>query len=232
MSDSLRPQSASMYTVSHFWKITRACFKHGPRVLKLARTAILQKKAVQRTWELMSLVGLVRSLSPNVILEIGTHNGGTLFCWPQVATDSALIISLDLPGGRFGGGYAEEEITRFEEYLRGKQSLKCLRADSHLKDTFERILAIIDERLVDFLFIDGDHTYEGVKSDFEMYGPLVRSGGLIAFHDINPNPAMPECGVPRLWREISFGHKVHEFVDAGVNQYGMGIGVLEKESRF
>jgi len=40
----------------------------------------------------------------------------------------------------------------------------------------------------DFLFIDGDHTYEGVEGDFEMYSPLVRRGGIIAFHDIVPGP--------------------------------------------
>jgi predicted O-methyltransferase YrrM len=42
---------------------------------------------------------------------------------------------------------------------------------------------------LDFLFIDGDHTYEGVKQDFEMYTPLVRKGGLVAMHDIVPPPA-------------------------------------------
>jgi len=41
---------------------------------------------------------------------------------------------------------------------------------------------------LDFLFIDGDHTYEGVKRDFEMYSPLVRNGGIIAFHDIVKHP--------------------------------------------
>ena len=39
----------------------------------------------------------------------------------------------------------------------------------------------------DFLFIDGDHTVEGVTKDFLLYRPLVRKGGVIAFHDIlNP----------------------------------------------
>jgi predicted O-methyltransferase YrrM len=36
----------------------------------------------------------------------------------------------------------------------------------------------------DFLFIDGDHTYQGVKQDFQMYSPLVKKGGIVAFHDI------------------------------------------------
>ncbi len=36
---------------------------------------------------------------------------------------------------------------------------------------------------IDFLFIDGDHNYEGVKKDWELYSPLLKSGSVIAFHD-------------------------------------------------
>ena len=38
---------------------------------------------------------------------------------------------------------------------------------------------------LDLLFIDGDHSYDGVRADFELYGRLVRPGGLIALHDVN-----------------------------------------------
>lgn len=38
----------------------------------------------------------------------------------------------------------------------------------------------------DFIFIDGDHTYEAVKQDFEDWLPLNSSGGYIAFHDSHP----------------------------------------------
>ena len=49
-------------------------------------------------------------------------------------------------------------------------------------------------RPLDVLFIDGDHSYDGVASDFAAYGPLVRQGGLIGFHDI---VAQPDTGVER-----------------------------------
>ena len=78
-----------------------------------------------------------------------------------------------------------------------------------------------------FLFIDGDHTYEGVKKDFEMYRPLVKKGGLITFHDIVSGPAENVGGVPRFWKEVlkNFNHK--EFVKAW-DQNGYGIGVIYK----
>jgi predicted O-methyltransferase YrrM len=53
--------------------------------------------------------------------------------------------------------------------------------------TLEEVKRILGGEKADFLFIDGDYTYEGVKRDL-MYSPLVREGGIIAFHDICPHP--------------------------------------------
>jgi predicted O-methyltransferase YrrM len=78
---------------------------------------------------------------------------------------------------------------------------------------------------VDFLFIDGDHTYEGVRRDFEMYSPLVREGGIIAFHDIVPGPPENVGGVPEFWNKIKTRYRHLEIVrDWG--QGGFGIGVI------
>ena len=79
---------------------------------------------------------------------------------------------------------------------------------------------------IDFLFCDGDHTYEGVKKDYEMYSPLVRKGGLMAFHDICPHSSDQDCGVDQLWREILGKHKSWEHVE-NRNREMYGIGVLE-----
>ena len=79
---------------------------------------------------------------------------------------------------------------------------------------------------IDLLFIDGDHTYDGVRQDFEMYGPLVREGGLIALHDIVPNPS-PVCTVDRFWLEIKDRYPTHEIVEDW-KQGTMGIGVVKK----
>ena len=50
---------------------------------------------------------------------------------------------------------------------------------------------------IDVLFIDGDHTYAGVRQDWLMYRSLCARGALVAFHDIAPQvPENPEIGVP------------------------------------
>ena len=41
----------------------------------------------------------------------------------------------------------------------------------------------LEDNKFDFVLIDGDHSYEGVKSDFLKIRPYVRSGGVICFHD-------------------------------------------------
>ena len=78
----------------------------------------------------------------------------------------------------------------------------------------------------DFLFIDGDHTYQGVKADFEMYAPLVRPGGLVVFHDICKHAEAMDCHVDRFWQEIKNERQTREFVD-NRDQGTCGIGVIE-----
>lgn len=52
------------------------------------------------------------------------------------------------------------------------------------------------ERNIDFLFIDGDHNYEGVKKDWNLYSSLFKKGTIIAFHDTDWAD-----GVQRIIRE-------------------------------
>jgi predicted O-methyltransferase YrrM len=85
---------------------------------------------------------------------------------------------------------------------------------------------ILSGRQLDLLFIDGDHTYEGVKSDFEMYSPLARDGAVIAFHDILEHPPKLGVEVDRYWNEIKAGYRHVEIVSAR-RPWG-GIGVLWK----
>jgi len=75
------------------------------------------------------------------------------------------------------------------------------------------------------LFIDGDHSYDGVKSDFEMYSPLVREAGIVAFHDIAN--ARTDYGVGRFWNEARNSFKYREIVNPSAAQ-ALGIGVLWK----
>jgi cephalosporin hydroxylase len=159
-------------------------------------------KPAQIRYEIAKLLEIVVNFRPRVVLEIGTAAGGTLFLFTRAADPNAKIISIDLPGGPFGGGYPRWKMPLYKSFLQRSQEIYLIRRDSHDPRTLEEVKRILDRERVDFLFIDGDHTYEGVKRDFEMYSPLVREGGIVAFHDIVPGPPENVGGVPEFWNQI------------------------------
>jgi predicted O-methyltransferase YrrM len=176
--------------------------------------------------EILQLATLVHQRKPQTIVEIGTRMGGTLAIWCAVADPKATVVSIDLPGGTHGGGYPNWRTLVYHRFAQPAQSLHLLRMDSHQSATRDDLKSILPSKGIDFLFIDGDHRYEGVKMDFEMYSPMARPGGLVAFHDICPNSLDKTCGVDRFWREIRMKYRNWEFVE-NPNQAGYGIGVLE-----
>jgi predicted O-methyltransferase YrrM len=139
-----------------------------------------------------------------------------------------VLVSVDLPDGEFGGGYPQWRVPLYRAFARGSQRVELLRADSHAETTRDRVQELLAGRPVDFLFIDGDHTYDGVARDFELYTPLVRPGGLVALHDIVPQGDSDEFlvgDVPRFWSELRERHEVHELVEDW-QQGRFGIGAI------
>jgi len=187
---------------------------------------LLTIKPIQVKEEIAELLRILKSLNPRTCLEIGTAGGGTLFLFAQMASPDATLISIDLPGGPFGGGYPAWKIPLYKSFARyPTQRIHLLRADSHNPNTLRKVREILAGKPLDFLFIDGDHTYEGVKRDFEMYSPLVRKGGVIAFHDIVEHPPETGCEVSMFWNEIKYSYKYLEIVKDW-RQNWAGIGVI------
>jgi len=176
----------------------------------------------QRTWELMQLVNLFRGLEPNRILEVGTEIGGTLWHWLQNAKPPALVVSVD-DMASLSHEQKQNLPGMWQSWCPEGVSLEIITADSKDAGTIARVSALLPE--VDFLFIDGDHTYDGVKADWMNYGPMVRPGGLVAFHDLITPDFGRHVKVPELWREIrEAGYPVCElFADPREGWGGIGI---------
>ncbi len=197
--------------------------------------------------ELKDLANLVAKERPKTVLEIGTAKGGSFYVWSRYLDSAEKLVSLDLPGGKFGGGYGERKTEIFREFAPSKE-MHFVRDDSHKAGTFEEVSDLVDS--VDFLFIDGDHTYEGVKQDFEMYSELVSEGGIIALHDIAThfddkeivenrrqnindieqqhlswNDNHPDVNVDQFWAEIVDEYATKEIV-SHPEQTWAGIGVV------
>jgi cephalosporin hydroxylase len=173
--------------------------------------------------EIASLGNIVKELKPKTVLEIGTRKGGTLFLFSRLADAEATVVSVDLPGGEFGGGYPEWKIELYQSFRLPQQTMHLVRADSHAPETHERVQSIFGRNPIDFVFLDGDHTYEGVKKDFEFYSKLVRKGGVIAFHDIANHPPESSCRVDKFWNEIK-KEDSKELIEDREQQWA-GIGV-------
>jgi predicted O-methyltransferase YrrM len=187
--------------------------------------------------EIVQLGKIIREFAPKRSLEIGTNYGGTLFLLCTLSPPDAKIISLDLPSGPFGGGYPRRKIPLFRRFPRAGQQLHLIRADSHSLETKERVLQILAGEQLDYLFLDGDHTYSGVQRDFQMYAPLVRSGGIVAFHDIKTYKRESECQVETFWGELKHQYRHREIIEdvigvsgpiavTGASMDTAGIGVL------
>ena len=179
---------------------------------------------IQVEQEINRLVEDVRSLRPRAVLEIGTSMGGTLFLWCRVAAPDAKIISVDLPGGPCGGGYSPLRIPVYRRFANPGQNLHLVRADSHSPQTHAKVRRLLNGQKVDFLFIDGDHSYNGVKRDWETYRQMVRTGGLVAFHDIVTCYKGTE--VKRLWDEIRSDYETREYAYHPRKFYGIGVAVM------
>ena len=153
----------------------------------VAWEAYQHRGACQRYPELAGALEHVAALRPRLLLEIGVDSGGTLFCWRQLGIET-FAITLPVPGPQYVKTHGAE----------------LLWGDSHDSASYEwiwaRTLGRHSPRLLDVLFIDGDHSYEGARADFEDYEGLVRDGGIVLIHDVLHADLLP--GVVKLWGEL------------------------------
>jgi len=183
--------------------------------------------ASQIPQEILGFIELARTLSPKTLVEVGTEAGGTHLLFGHALKTLEQTIAVDLR-------------VRNRLRVRGLRRLglrvDLLNGDSSSDRTLERIRTALGGRSIDVLFIDGDHSFRGAASDLLRYRPLVRPGGLIAFHDIVPDgwlrtgtATSAYAGeVPLIWEHIRRDFRCHEFV-ASWDQEGKGIGAIEND---
>ena len=140
----------------------------------------------------------------------------------RLSAPRATIISIDFSKESIGGGQSHVRSLLYHTFGKSFQRMHLIRGNSHSEAVAARVRRITQS--LDVLFIDGDHTYQGVKHDFLSYSPLIRRGGIVAFHDIAEHPEKAGGDVPRFWNELKASHR-HEEIIKNPEQ-GWGIGVL------
>jgi predicted O-methyltransferase YrrM len=163
------------------------------------------------------LFGLVQAIRPEVCVEIGSARG-----------QSACYVGMALKHAGRGHLYAIDphEATAWNDSI-GSNTLDDMRRNLASLD-LDACVTIIRKysdaaakewsRPIDLLFIDGDHSYEGVKRDWDLFAPHVRPFGMVVFHDtiweLNPDPgwSRADMGVPRFVDELrTAGYPVISF---------------------
>ncbi|MFI5279441.1 MAG: class I SAM-dependent methyltransferase [Gemmatimonadales bacterium] len=184
-------------------------------------------RALQHKVEIVGLMEPLAALRPGRLLEIGSWHGGTAFLFARVAAPDAIIVLID-------SGFDTDRRAAVKRLVLPGQRLTCLSGDSHDPATLAEAHRALGGPL-DFLFVDGDHSWDAVSADWRDYAPLVRGGGIVAFHDIvadhrtrlghdTPSAA---GDVWRFWAEIKrhYGAAATDLI-ADPEQDGAGIGVL------
>lgn len=190
-------------------------------------------KPIQIRSEIRTLLDRVREQKPATIVEIGSAGGGTTFLFSRAAGPGTRIISVDL-------GFSDERMEAVEAFALPGQTIRCVRANSQCQETADRVRELLSGDEIDFLFIDGDHSYDGVAADFRFFSPLVASRGVISFHDIVPDfrqrfgrETVVDTGeVPRFWSELK--SKLPDALDEIIerpDQDGYGLGVVRWAGR-
>jgi predicted O-methyltransferase YrrM len=145
------------------------------------------------------------------ILEIGSCDGLSLRAMAGAAVKGAVIRSIEL------GVDDPDTAPHNLKVSIGEMCAEGYDAQVHFGNSrhAETIEWATQWQPYDFIFIDGDHSYEAVREDWENYGPI---GVLVGFHDI----ANPNLGVKQLWDEITRTQATRQIVAHPGN---MGIGL-------
>ena len=147
------------------------------------------------------------------IVEIGAWHGVNTRRLRSVMAPDGIVFAVDpFPAGRFG--------IRWEKLIAKTETSRVTRGSVVFLETYSEQAAVAfggrEDTGIDFLFIDGDHTYDVVSRDWHLWVPFVVEGGMVALHDSRSYPGrdIDDMGPARFCREHVSTDERFRFVEA------------------
>jgi cephalosporin hydroxylase len=139
----------------------------------------------------------IKGFEPKNILEIGCK-GSTFFLFSKFSNGKKVAVDID------------DRNRELHHFMFG-EDWKFFQGNSQTEEMKQKVSNFCLE--YDFIFIDGDHSYNGVKKDFELYKDLLSPRGYVVFHDIDPNHIFKgDKGggdVWQFWQDLNIGSKIN-----------------------
>jgi glycosyltransferase involved in cell wall biosynthesis len=163
---------------------------------------------------------VIQEVSPKIFVELGTHSGNSYFAFCQSVVETGIsskCYAVDTwRGDEYAGLYGEDIFAKVNAYHQEHYS----QFSRLLRMTFDDAVTYFADESIDMLHIDGLHSYEAVRHDFETWLPKLAPGAVVILHDTNVRER--HFGVWKLWEELQGCYPNNlEFVQSN------GLGVLQ-----
>lgn len=162
---------------------------------------------------------IIQSLRPKCFVELGTHSGNSYFAFCKSVQDARLNTKCYAIDTWEGDDHATKYSVNVYQKVCDHNEKNYKSFSQLIRSTFDEAVNQFDENSIDLLHIDGLHTYQAVKHDFETWLPKLSQEAIVLFHDTQVRDK--DFGVWRLWEELKKEYKNnYEFV------HSHGLGVL------
>ena len=161
---------------------------------------------------------IVANAKPRVLVELGTYSGVSYAAFCEAVTRTGLSTTCHAvdtwAGDPQSGNYSDDVYCEFKAFHDERYSA----FSSLMRVTFDDAVSAFADGSVDLLHIDGFHTYDSVRHDFETWRPKLSDRAIVLFHDTNERGG--DFGVWRFFEEIRCVAPSFEFL------HSHGLGVL------
>ncbi|MDR2457375.1 MAG: class I SAM-dependent methyltransferase [Clostridiales Family XIII bacterium] len=163
---------------------------------------------------------LTKILKPETLVELGTHYGVSYMSFCQAIKRLSLstkCFAVDTWQGDFQSGHYTSKVFKIvNDYNKTNYS----DFSKLIRKTFDGARLNFQNKSIDLLHIDGMHTYDAVRHDYETWLSTLSNRGIIIFHDINIINDKENFGVWKFWKEIKNSFPSFTF------PLGPGLGIL------